>query len=178
VAPKFDKPDVATLRKSILHKLVPVIDSARNIATRVGARPYSVTLVRTRWTGGRRGQGVEEVQTETPLEPTPKVDGIAGLAEELRPVGVEEIGAGIIVTQISARYTREALLGQQGDGTGLDLDESFWWEVAYHHPSLDKPMRRRFVPATTPEYDPGSLQWRVGLVKQTNQRGRDGSTLH
>lgn len=174
----FDKPTAKLLRGALVHKLIGVADNVRNLATRFGARPYEVRLVHTRWSGGRRGSGVEEVVSEVVISPTPVVRGIAGMVEDLTAVGLQEGGEGVVVKQISPRYTREELLGQGPNGEPVGQDESFWWEVTYHHPSAPSALKRRFTAAGVPEYDPTGFAWSVGLVRHTKDRDRAGRTMH
>ncbi len=159
------------LRRTLVQRLTPVVDSLRNLNTVFGARPYQVRLIFTQWTGGERGVGFEEVILEQMILPTPKVL-LAGLKSEINPVGAEEEGA-IRVTEISPRYTEDALVGSTPAGMSVDADTQFYWEVFY--PRADGPgVRRRFTVGGTPSYNATKAQWGITLEKAIGDRSRDG----
>jgi hypothetical protein len=171
--PAFTSPSSAVLRNALTGKLAPLADRVRDLATKLGVRPNAVFIVRTRWTGGSRGDGVEEVVSEVEILPAPKVEGLEGLGVELHATGTEFTTTGVVLTQISAdRYVSDDLTG--GD---IAPNEGFYYEIVFNHPREARPIRQRFVVVTAPEFRPGAVQWVVGLATGGHQRDRDTGGL-
>lgn len=158
---------------TVLDGLADVIDDARNVLTEIGARLYVVRVVRTRWSGGERYMGVEQVVAEETVLPTPAVTSMTALEREQTNAGTQETGT-ITVSEISPRYTENQLLGLDADGTPVPADESVYWEVQDVSPSnVDSP-RRRFVLAAAPDYDELGFGWSVKLQRVQGDRTRMG----
>ena len=170
---EFTRVTAQVMRESLGQELIEVVDCARDIPSELGLRPYTVRLVRTRWSGGARGLGTEEVLSVLDLLPTPKLVDLSGLQEVLQPVGLDEIGT-VQVEQISGRFTEEQLRFLDSDGRDPPAQESVWWEVEFVRPDGKPGERRRFVLVGAPEYLPGNVEWRVRLSKAHEDRGRDG----
>lgn len=134
----------------------------------MGARPYTVALVWTRWTGAERGAGVEEVAREVVVSPTPLVQGVDALGKVLAGAGVDEAGT-LKLSGVSGRYTEEQLSGKREDGSDLPANEQFYWEVRYRSGK-----RRRFVLKAAPEFQATSVQWVVALLRASEDRWRSG----
>lgn len=161
--------DLAT---TVISALTPCVDSIRDIYTQFGARPYTVSLVWTRWSSGTRGRGVEEVVAIIPVLPTPKVQDLAALSRDVLEVGTDEVG-NIRVSEISPRFNEDELLGRGSDGTPIPGDQSFYWEVYFPRPS-SAGVRRRFTPKGVPNYAPTKFQWWIDLEKAYEDRSRGG----
>jgi hypothetical protein len=161
------------MRRSLGQRLVPVADRLRALLTDFGLRPYTVSIVRTRWTGGRRGVGEEVVVEEIRLRPTPAIADMTGVSAIASPAGLAEQGE-ILLSKISGTMTEEQLRGISSDGTAIDADEQFFYEI--HFPRVDGSPgeRRRFFPTSAPYYNAGGLQWQVQLRKQNAERQRGG----
>ena len=160
------------VERSLVKSLVPCVDQIRDLYTCFGARAYEVAMVRTRWTGGKRGVGVEEVVFEQKILPTPKIFGLPEIDTVLEAIGEREVGA-IQVTEISARYTEEELTGQSVNGYSSEADEHFYWEVR-EITSSGGAKRRRFEVDKVPTYEPLKFQWKVTLIKALEDRTRLG----
>lgn len=158
---------------TLVASLTCVVDSARDIATCLGARPYEVALVWTRWSGLERGIGVEEVVRRDVLLPTPLIGDLTALSAALQPIGVEEVGS-ITVTEISPRFTEDYLCGRADDGTPIPDEESFYWEVTFNRPDGPGP-RRRFALRSAPTLQATDAQWVVSLVRASEDRTRAGA---
>lgn len=158
-----------------MRSLVPCVDQIRDLNTCFGLRSYSVSLVATRWSGGRRGVGVEEVIRDEAILPTPLVSGVGELERQLSGLGTEEFG-GVTISEISARYTEDQLLGRQADGSAPPPDETFWWEIRAVLPS-EQTARRRFQLSAAPVLDMTSLQWTVKLARASEDRTRQLGSL-
>lgn len=148
------------------------IDELRQLNTDFGLRPYRVYLIRTRWSGKRRGEGVETVFSEKEVTPTPKIDQISSLQNQLLDIGLDETGQ-LTVSEISPRYTETELTGVAQDGAEIPRNETFYWEVDLSRGDLDAKRRRRFVPKTAVYYDAENLQWTVTLTRVGNDRESD-----
>lgn len=157
--------------QTVIASLTGAVDLIRDIKTQLGARPYTVALIWTRWSGGERGLGMEEVTRVVPVLPTPKVSDLTSVGTSVTPVGTEEEG-GIRVTEISPRFTEDTLNGIDDDGTPVPQDQNFYWEIVFLR--SDGPgVRRRFTPKGTPSYNPLKFGWTVDLQKQYDDRARN-----
>lgn len=171
--PKFTKLSGSDLSKTLASCLIPVADSLRDIYTQLGLRTYSVKILRTSWTGGRRGVGVEYIKEQIDILPTPKISALDEITEILQPVGLDEVGA-IRLTEISGRFTEDDLLGRIPNGIPIDKDEQIFYEIEF--PRLDSisGVKRRFVIRSAPYYDATILQWSVRLERTREDRSRNG----
>lgn len=147
----------------LVAKLAPVVDRVRSLHGYFGTRPYRVWLVRSRWTGPRRGEGEEVILEEEELVPTPLVTGIESLQSILEGAGREEEGI-IEVSQISLTLPEEKV-GFGGQERDIPSNECRYWEVRYADGR-----RRRFTPISPPERDIRTMGWRVRLRKQVPDR--------
>jgi hypothetical protein len=172
---RFTRVTGASLAKSLASSLIDVVDDARDIAAQLGFRPYEVHLVRTRWTAGERGAGIEAVLADIPLLPVPKVQSLDGLAEIMTPVGLDELGQ-VRVSGISGRYSEQFLRGLDLPGNSPAPSDQFFWELIY--PTLgqvsDFGLRRRFTLASAPFYDAERVEWTCVLQRARGDRQPDG----
>jgi hypothetical protein len=148
------------------------VDAARDIASCLGVRPYQVVVVRTQWSGGLRGEGIEEVIFEEHILPTPLVTGVANTTLTVQPIGSDEVDD-VVVKEISGRYTEEYLRGWGPNGELIPEDQNFYWEIIFPRGLLE-PLRRRYSVRKAPEYEADNVQWTVGLVKSGENRTRSG----
>jgi hypothetical protein len=166
----FTTLDEDTVGQTLGRHLIPVVDHARDLYTRLGVRPYQVLLVRTSWSGGARGDGQESVVSEEPLLPTPRVHGLEDVERAQQSVGAIEQGD-VRVDQISARYTEDHLRGLGAAGERIPADQSFYWEVRVVTPAGPAD-RRRFTLKSAPELNLTRSQWVVKLARAVEDRGR------
>lgn len=172
---KKDGFSVATperLRTSLASKLIPAVDKLRDIYTKFGARPYRVRIIRTRFSGPRRGNGVEQIIHELELLPTPLVVDMRSLTEMVTPIGVNEQGV-IQLQQVSGRFTEEQLIGVGPDGTQVPENETIYYEIEFFRRDGGQAERRRFVRDSIPMYNALQFQWQLTLVSVVESRGRD-----
>lgn len=158
-------------QQTLTAKLGCLADGIRDLNTIFGQRPYTVTLVFTRWSGGARNEGSEEVVSATPLLPTPKVVGLDALVFRQETVGSIEDGD-LRVTQISPSMTEDQLNGLGLGGAPIPDDQSFFYEVGFLQAD-GTTVRRRYT-NDPPVYQPEKLGWVVKLKRQVNDRQRDG----
>jgi hypothetical protein len=173
---KVDGYTVATpelLKNSLSQQLVPVVDAARDIATQLGARPYRVRLVRTRWSGNRRGVGIESVLFVMEIVPTPKVIDLNTVAEIVTPIGPTEIGL-VQLQQVSGRYTEDMLVGVDPNGNIPGDADEVYYEIEFFRRDGKPSDKHRFAIAALPYYNATKVQWNVTLDAQVEKRRRDG----
>jgi hypothetical protein len=156
---------------TLVQKLTPVADRIRDLRTRLGGVPYQVSLVRTRWSGGRRNHGTEEVVSVTPILPTPKVQALDSMNQVLQSAGLDEVGT-IRVTDISPAYTEDQLVGVGPQGEPIPSDENFYWEITFPRPLPQMAVQRRYTVSGVPNYNPTRFGWSVALMKAGEERDR------
>lgn len=163
-----------SIAASLTSRLIPCVDSVRNLNTVLGAYSYSVWLVRTAWSGGERGEGVEEVFSEEPVLPTPCVGPRTALEETIQSIGRDEVGT-LVVTEISLSYTQDCLLGSGPGGVPCPRDQNFYWEIRFPQPD-GTTVRRRFLPRSVPTANSTDVQWVVNLIRASDDRSRADGT--
>jgi hypothetical protein len=146
------------------------VDRARGIIADLGLRPYRVSFVHARWTGARRGDGVEEVITQREILPVPLVQDMAGIARQLSLAQIDESGS-VLITKISAGYTEDQVLCRPGTGKPLPPNEVIYYEIQ----ALEGGERRRFVPVggAAPSLKAAG-GWSVTVTLQAGARPRSG----
>jgi hypothetical protein len=164
---KFDSFTTTAAKNSLASKLMPVADSLRNLRSKFGLRPYTVSLVRVRWSGGYRGNGVDEVVSTLQILPTPTVSGVSTMGTVVEATGTAEEGT-VYVSDISGRFTEDQL------SPALAQDEDMFWEVVLVQGNAPRPIRRRFTANATPSFDAEQLAWSVSLSRVQFDRSRDG----
>lgn len=167
---KFTQLSGFEIDRTLISDLTHVADCIRDLATQLGARPYRVSMIWTRWSGGERGIGAEDTVRVEELLPTPKCAPLTGVKLELTQIGLIEAGT-IRVTQISARYTEDFLMGKDGIGEEIPNDCNFYWEIFFMRSDSPGP-RRRFIPVNVVNYDPLSFDWQVDLIRASEDRTR------
>lgn len=161
------------LAKALGQKLIPVVDRVRDISTQLGLRPYRVHIIRTRWSGPRRGAGVEVVIHDMELLPTPFLVDMRSLVEQITPIGMNESGV-VQLQKISGRYTEDQLVGVGPDGGQVAANETVYYEIEFFRPDGTPAEKRRFTRDSVPTYNATSVEWQVTLVNVLEKRGRDG----
>jgi hypothetical protein len=173
MAKPFTKVSGQQIIGSLARKFVPLADSLRDLFTKFGLRPYTVKMVRVAWSGIERGVGMPQVESETLIEPTPKITDFTALQEVLQPVGLDEIG-GILVSEISGRYTEDELRGLKPGETEIPPNVEFFYEIEYPRADNGPVTKRRFFPRSAPAYESGALQWSLRLEKTAENRALNG----
>lgn len=159
-------------QSTLLGRLGSTVDRFRDRHTRFGARPYTVRIVKTRWTGGKRGRGAEVVVSTMTISPTPLISDMDSLTEMLSAVGTNESG-GLQISEISPRYTEEELRGIDSNGTPVGPDENIYWEVEMMRMRDGLPgQKRRFQLRSAPAFRPYKFQWVVNLEKANDDAPR------
>lgn len=150
--------------RTLIDDLVPLVDEIRGIHQELGTRPYRVWTVRTRWTGGDRGEGDEVVVEEREILPTPRMTtGIDAMDRILHPVGADEEG-NLSLAEISLTYTDTDLAPEVGDA------EQFYYEVR----DTKGGPRRRFLLDSAPARSARDVGWTLRLRSQDAPRTAAG----
>lgn len=155
--------------RTLVEELGEVADDLRQIGVEMGLHPYTVHVVRIRWSGSEQGRGKPTTVLDRPLQPTPTISSINVLDRLQDSAGVVERGD-IRMTGVSPRYTEDELDGY----FGKEDDEEAFYEVR-----IDKrdgtTKRRRFVLSNAPERRPGNFDWSLTLTSQDDARERSGA---
>lgn len=173
MAKPFTKVTGQQIQNSLARKFVPLADSLRDLFTKFGLRPYIVRMVRVAWNGIERGVGLPQVESAVVIEPTPKITDFTALQEIVQPIGLDEIG-GILLSEVSGRYTEEELKGLKPGETEIPPHIEFFYEIEF--PRIDNApvVKRRFFIRSAPAYESGRLQWSLRLEKSTEDRALNG----
>jgi len=160
---------------TLARTLIPTADVLRNLYTTFGLRPYVVSLVKTRWSGGRRGIGSELLEADpVAILPTPLVSDLTSLSEINTPIGLDEYGE-VLLSQVSGVYSEDFLRGHDNDGRPVQTDEQFYYEVEFPPPCEGRDgQRRRFVLRGAPMYYADRFQWNIRLERARQDRTRSG----
>lgn len=174
---RLDPPPPGQVPRTLASQLVPVADRIRELYSRFGVRPYLCFLLHVGWPG-ERGDGQPQVLSRVPITPTPRVINMDGTTEVMFSTGLTEQG-GILVDQISPRYTEDDLLGvrmaEMADPVipaTNSLQRQFFWQVVENRPSTPRPQPRLYVPSGVPMLSRDGFQWKIALVKTDPTPGR------
>ncbi len=169
---RYTRIDAAAMQSRLVPSLGCLADGVRDLYTALGARVYEVHLIHTRWSGGQRGLGSQNVVSDVVILPTPLVASFDSLAYELTSIGSTDSG-NVRVTQISPRFTETDLRGWI-DGAPCDDATQFFYEINFPQPAGLDPIRRRFTLKGTPAFLPLEFQWSLSLVLAYGEREADG----
>ncbi len=188
-------------RRTLVHRLTPLLDKVRQKYTDYGMRPYQCFLVWTRWSGTERGEGREEVICRVPLLPSPKVDDLTAVALQPHAAGLIPIGS-VRLREISQRYSQDLLSGvvmprdpkpdiesRLRGGPPIDLTRAaieyesvpepyeFFYELVEDGRSNEgrPPRRGRFRPMSEPFRNAEELGFNVLLERVSGDMDRDGT---
>jgi len=175
--PKPITPEQA--RRSPVARLARVADKVRQVATRLGARPYRCFLVWTRFSGEVRGEGDEIDIKRVELLPTPKVESLDAISLNAVSAGIVPVGA-IKLTKVSAdRYTFDMLNGRyipQQHEDELPEPYDFYYEL-HEDGRLDPdPTRQRYRLLTPPTLKGAGTEWVFSLERASEERNRQGQS--
>lgn len=170
---EFTDPTKMSLSNTLAQTLIPVADSIRDIYSQFGLRPYKLSILRVRWSGGERGRGTPHVASTLPITPTPLVQDLSTMTEVLHPVGLDEVGV-VSVSEISGRFTDDQLRFLDEDGEPPSPDEEVFYEIEYPQPDGNSSVKRRFFLRGAPHYSSGRFQWSIRLEKANEDRSRIG----
>ena len=160
---------------TVTNRLGRVADNIRQVATRLGARPYRCFLVWSTWDGGVRGEGNEIETARVEILPTPVVTSMDSIALNPQNIGLVQVGD-VKVTEVSVAFTEDTLLGRTNGATQVEQPYAFCWEVIEdgRHTGI-LPVRTKFRVRGRPVLQADNAQWVVNLERVGDDRRRDGS---
>lgn len=170
---KFSTLSTFQFGKTLAQKLIPTVDGIRNLSTKFGIRPYTLKVVRVRWTGSQRYEGTPTVVDEMPILPTPLIVDLSTMQEVNTPVGLDEVGT-ILVTEISGAYTDEQLRFQSRAGDGPEIQLEVFYEIEFRQPNGSPGDKRRFFIRSAPQYWAAKCMWQIRLERQRPDRNANG----
>ena len=157
---------------SLVESFGELVDDLRQIATDFGVRPYRVFSVVYKWTGGEVGRGEAVVHRVEELLPTPVVK--QNVRGESRSAGVVERGDAYL-EQVSPRYTEDQIRTLFPCVKNGQFSEPYQGFVEVTMDARDgKSDRRRYQVIGVPERRAEKFDWRVRLIRQDENRDRDG----
>jgi len=165
----FTVPTEELISNSLVAELVCAVDEARDIATQLGVRTYDAHVIRLRWSGGEIGSGTVIQVDDLQILPTPRVEGMDTVSDVVESYGALERGE-ISIDRISLSYTEDDLTGLRSGP--LSPGEEVIWEITSLAPNAKK--RHTFHLGGAPTRKPGTVEWSVGLVRATVDRGAPG----
>jgi hypothetical protein len=180
-----EKPPVHPLtvpeaRGSLANRLSRTADRVRQVATRLGARPYRLVLVWCRWTGDVRGEGEMQTFREMEILPCPKVATLDSVTFSVFHAGTIPAGS-IKVTEVSTRYTFDELQGHMAPELHEDVIPqpwTFFYELREDGRGDALPIRQRFTLLTVPTRDAENVQWTLMLERRSEDRDREGKSQY
>lgn len=161
-------------KKTLAAKFGPKIDRIRQLATKLGVRPYRVFLVWEQSSGSERGSGVETEVQRIEILPTPKVDSLDAVMMDPRFAGSLPVGS-IRVSRVSSSFTEDLLRGKR-DHRSIPDDISFFYEVVEDGRGDDLPVRMKYRLASTPVRRAGKVDWLLILERISEDNSRTGQS--
>lgn len=181
-SPRLRPLTIPQARASLANRLTRAVDNARQIATRLGARPYRVVLVWTRWAGRNveRGEGREVTVREIEILPTPKISSLDGVSFSIFHAGTVPEGS-IKLTEVSTSYTFDELSGHMIPGRHEDQIPQpfeFFYELREDGRGDPKPGRQKYRLLSFPTLDAENAQWTLMLQRISEDRDREGRSRY
>lgn len=175
--PKVKALTPAEARHTLAHRLGPRVDRIRQIATKLGIRPYRIFLTWEKWTGKERGEGDMKLVERMEILPTPKVEDLASVSFSLFAIGTFPVGT-LRVSRISvASFTYDMLTGHwvpKNHEDKIPEPYSFFYEVVEDGRGDDPAVRARYRLLGTPWRHAGGVHWKLLLERISPDLGRDG----
>lgn len=162
-------------KRSLANRLAPTADRVRQIATRLGIRPYRCFLVWTRFSGEDRGEGDENLIARVELLPTPKVSELT--SQQLLLYGAGTLPTGSLrVEKVSATFTEAQLTGREIPGhpnlAEIPQPFDFFYEARLDGRDLMAPLPMRFRLFGQPMLAAGKVSWTLLLERQQEAPNR------
>lgn len=156
----------------VVESLGGTVDQLRQLAVDMGMRPYRVFSVIVRWTGGEVGRGDAVVESEREFLPRPVVKDMTSVRGVAHAAGRNERGS-VELSEVSPRYTEDDIRGLCHCGK-LSQDREGFIEIRVDERD-GQTDRRRFVVKDVPHRNAEGFEWRVRLLKQDQDRARNGT---
>jgi hypothetical protein len=174
--PKIAPLTIEQAKRTLAFKLSGKVGPLRQIATKLGLRPYRVFLVWTKFTADERGAGDEREVLRKEILPTPRVENLDAVSYTPYAVGIVPVGS-IRVTRVSAReFTADMLRGRATNEDRIDEPYSFFYEVVEDGRNDSMPIRMKYRLSATPFLQAGKTQWVLLLERISEDRDRSGES--
>jgi hypothetical protein len=164
---------IGAAARTVLARIAPAIDNARQVATEIGARPYQVFLVWGTWGGRERGEGDFGEVARVQLLPNPKVETMQFTST---PYSAGQLPVGAVrVSGISTSYAQPVLQGDElPNGQRFDKQKrtnEFFFEVVQddRHETIN-PERARMRLLSGPVLIPTRVSWEMQLERSSEDR--------
>lgn len=155
-----------------------IADKLRQIATKLGARPYRVMLCWYRSTGDEVGEGDLVLVRELEILPTPTVVDVVNVSRLPFPPGQLPEGT-LKVDEVSAGMAEDTLLGRMQPGGGpLPEPYQFFYEVFEDGRSGAPGLRQRYRLYGQPSRNATNVCWSLMLQRASGDRLRDGRLVN
>jgi hypothetical protein len=158
---------------SLAEQLASTVNSARELNTTLGMRPYRVLSVRLRWNGNQAGRGDVTRVWEREFLPRPKVE--PKVQRQLRDGGYVERGV-VVLTELNPQLTEDEIL-DLFHRRPLPPNEEGFIEV-FVDARDGKTDRRPFVVEDMPVRRPEQFDWKVTLTELAQGRDRSGAVMY
>jgi hypothetical protein len=184
-------------KASLANRLGRVADNVRQIATRLGTRPYRVWLHWIRWSGAERGEGFACSIAKVEILPTPKVDTLDSVSFSIFHAGTIPSGS-VRVSEISVQYFNEdhlrgllipdlewteahgplpAVSDRAGTNGGTICQPfEFFWEVVEDGRNNRAPEKKAFRLLSNPMLQSERAQWTAMLERISPDELRFGES--
>jgi hypothetical protein len=165
----------AQAKATLAQRLGRVADNVRQIATILGARPYRVFLVWTKWSGQERGEGQEAEIRRVEILPTPRVANLDAITFSLYHAGTLPVGS-VKVDRISVvSFSSDLLTGNYVPAEHEDFipePYEFMYEVVEDGRGDNPPTRSRFRLLSFPFRRATQVDWTIMLERVGEDRNR------
>lgn len=165
-------------KRSLANRFGRLADNVRQLATKLGIRPYRVFLVWSQYDGQVRGEGNESVIARVEVLPTPRVSELTSV--QLALYGAGNLPTGTLrIDQISVAKWNEAQLMGRALPTDTDAEHipphyDFWYEIVEDGRGGNEPMRTRYRLLGVPFRNAGGVQWGVLVERQQDDATPNG----
>lgn len=176
--PKIRPLTPSEAKHSLLNRLTRTVDRARQIATKLGARPFRVFLVWTTWTGRETGVGIEKETCRIEILPTPLVVSLDSVTFSIFHAGTVKEGS-VRLEEVSNSFTYDLLTGHVVDGEHVDqipLNMDFFYEIISDGRGDPEPVRQKYRILAQPFRRAEKVDFTVMLERRGQDNERDGSS--
>lgn len=154
----------AEAKATLAHRLGGRVDRPRQFATKFGVRPYRVFLTWVAWSGEERGVGDQTLFKRVEILPTPKVENIDTLTQNLFSVGTLPMGT-VRVSRISVSFTEDQLAGRLSGQDSIPDNLEFFYEIVEDGRGDNPAYRHKFRLVSPPFRQAGQVHFVVVLER-------------
>lgn len=166
----------AQAKRSLANRLAPKADRIRQIATKLGIRPYRVFLVWVVYSASERGEGREKEIRRKEILPTPLVESLDAVARNPYAVGIVPEGS-IRVSRVSVQsFTSDELAGRAPGEVLIPDPYGFFYEVVEDGRHGMEQHRQKYRLSAQPMLQPDRVQWMIVLERISEDRDTKGKS--